>query len=611
MALLLRGCSTSCDIYHCSPVQSNSISRIKESRVPFYHLRLHLGRQRVRCFPVVDSSILATVTTDCCSWNRCNKGYVFLSRRWACKVSSCLIESGLVYKEEVGIRIRNDDNNQYGVNNYDEKHPPMLSLSISEELVIEPRCSPLPPKSKCGTKEHEMKLHFLEERNEEILSRRLLNLSRSNKVRSALELYFSMEASDLLPNVHACNSLLSCLVRNGSLTDALRIFEMMRKKEVASGHTYSLILKAVAIAQGCNAALEMFGNLEEEGKSKKAFDVIVYNTMISIAGRAKNWVETERLWRKLKDNTSRGTLITYDLLVSTFVQCGQNELALDAYHEMLQNGLEPSEDIMKAIIASCTKEGEWELALSTLKKMLSSGIKPSILVFNSVINCLGKAGEDELAFRLYHLMKSSGLLPDVYTWTALLSSLYRSNRYTDVLQLFQSIQIQDGSQLNPHPYNIALMSCQRLGLWERALQLLWQMEISGIQMSAVSYNHAICACEVAREPKVALQVYRHMIHQRCSPDTFTYLSLIRACVWGSLWNEVDEILESTAPDSSIYNALIQGLYLRGKTTSAKKLYARMQSIGLKPDGKTRALMLQHLGNKRVPRRSQEMKRRRK
>ncbi|WOL16982.1 hypothetical protein Cni_G25770 [Canna indica] len=440
-------------------------------------------------------------------------------------------------------------------------------------------------------------LHFLEERNEELLSNRILILSRCNKIKSALEMFASMEASDLHPNAHACNSLLSSLVRNGSLKDALHVFEITNKKGRATSHTFSLILNAVASAQGCTSALEMFNALDLEGMSN-FFDVIVYNTMISICGKARNWVETERIWRMLKQNAIRSTMITYELLVSIFVQCGQLELAVDAYYEMIQSGLEPSEDILKAVVSSCAKEGNWDLGLQILQKMLDRGIKPNIIAFNSMINCLGKAGQVDLAFEVYDILKTVGHTPDGYTWSALLSALYRSNRYAEAIELFEGIKSEQGSDLNVHLYNIALMSCQRLGLWERSLQLLWQMEKSGIQMSTVSYNHVISACEVAREPKVALQVYRHMIEQRHSPDTFTYLSLIRSCIWASLWTGIDEIMESVAPNSSIYNALIQGLCLRGKTLLAKKLYKKMRSIGLKPDGKTRALMLQHLPNDR-------------
>ncbi|KAG9439326.1 hypothetical protein H6P81_019491 [Aristolochia fimbriata] len=439
-----------------------------------------------------------------------------------------------------------------------------------------------------------LKVHFLEERDEGILSRSILSLSRSNKVRSALELFLSVELSGLRLSPHACNSLLSCLLRNGYLKSAMKIFEKMKEKDMASSHAYSLMLKAVASAWGCDSAINLFLELEREGIAQRSFDPIVYNTLISVCGRANNWVQMERLWRKLKEHGHMGTKVTYSVLVCTFVRCGQYELALDAYHEMVENKIKPGEDTMRAAMGACSKEGKWTVALDIVRHMLEIGLKPNLIAYNALINCLGKAGEVELAFKVYELIKSSSVDGDTYTWKALLNALYKRARYADALQLFESIRGKK-FDLNNHLYNVALMSCQKLRLWDRALQLLWEMEESGMVISTVSYNHVIGSCEAARKPKIALQVYKRMVHVKCEPDTFTYLSLIRACAWQSMWYEAEEILHSVKPpNASLYNTLIQGMCLRQQSRLAIKLYKRMLDCGLKPDGKTRAFMLQQL-----------------
>ncbi|KAK6129196.1 hypothetical protein DH2020_037026 [Rehmannia glutinosa] len=407
-------------------------------------------------------------------------------------------------------------------------------------------------------------IYYLEETNEEILSKRVLELSRSNKVRSALSLYKSMVFSSLRPNAHACNSLLSCLLRDGRLDDALKVFEFMQSSEIITGHTYSLILKAVASVRSSDAALRMFEEAERDVKTKKYMDTIVYNTMIAIFGKTSDWIQAERMWRSLQDNSHVGTVVTYRLLICLFVRCGQNELALDAYHEMIRNGLTPGDDAMQAIIGACAREGKWDMALNVFQSMLDSEVKPSLITCNALVNSLGKAGKVEIAFKVYGLMKSLDYTPDAYTWNALIGALNRANRHADALRLFEcsdEAAMGDGS--------------------------------FGFRVSVTSYNLVIGACEVARKPKVALQVYEHMVQQKQSPDIFTLLSLIRGCIWGSLWDEVKEILKSE-PNGSLYNAAIQGMCLRSKTDLARKLYMKMHQIGLKPDGKTRALMLQNL-----------------
>lgn len=501
------------------------------------------------------------------------------------RVASLEFESGLEEKEGL------DENCSQNI------LPPWGGLA-DQELDDRNRldyCSATPLKAVDENKADESKdeIYYLEERNEEILSKRILKLSRNNKVRSALALYRSMDVSGLLPNSHACNSLLSCLLRNRRLDDALRVFESMRSSDNVTGHTYSLILKAVANVRSHDTALSMFEEAERDIKTKKNLDAVVYNTMIAIFGKVNDWVQANRMWRSMRDNGCVGTVVTYRMLVCIFVRCGQNELALDAYHEMVQNGLSPGDDAMQAIIGACAREGKWDTALDVLQGMLNNDLQPSLITCNALINSLGKAAKVEFAFKVYDLLKSLGYAPDAYTWNGLLCALNRANRHADALELFESIRKEHNSVLNLHIYNTCLMSCQKLGLWDRAMQLLWQMEVSGFPVSVTSYNLVIGACEAATKPKVALQVYKHMVQQKLTPDIFTLLSLIRSCIWGSLWKDVEEILNAE-PNGSLYNAAIQGTCLRKERDLARKFYMKMREIGLTPDGKTRALMLQNL-----------------
>lgn len=438
------------------------------------------------------------------------------------------------------------------------------------------------------------RIHFLEERNEETLSKRLRKLSRLDKVRSALELFDSMRFLGLQPNAHACNSFLSCLLRNGDIQKAFTVFEFMRKKENVTGHTYSLMLKAVAEVKGCESALRMFRELEREPKHRSCFDVVLYNTAISLCGRINNVYETERIWRVMKGDGHIGTEITYSLLVSIFVRCGRSELALDVYDEMVNNKISLREDAMYAMISACTKEEKWDLALKIFQSMLKKGMKPNLVACNTLINSLGKAGKVGLVFKVYSVLKSLGHKPDEYTWNALLTALYKANRYEDVLQLFDMIRSENLCCLNEYLYNTAMVSCQKLRYWEKAVKLLYEMEGSGLTVSTSSYNLVISACEKSRKSKVALLVYEHMAQRDCKPNTFTYLSLVRSCIWGSLWDEVEDILKKVEPDVSLYNAAIHGMCLRREFKFAKELYVKMREMGLEPDGKTRAMMLQNL-----------------
>ncbi|XP_022134523.1 pentatricopeptide repeat-containing protein At3g29290 isoform X2 [Momordica charantia] len=493
-------------------------------------------------------------------------------------------------EEDEAIELVTDEE---GLESFEWKSPPWGDIVKHDESSFQSEDTNQPRMLEAEAFINGSKVHFLEETDEVMLSKRILILSRKNKVRSAMELFRSMQLAGLLPSLHALNSLLACLLRNELFDDGLRIFALMKTNKLSTGHTYSLILKAVADARGFLSALEMFKAWEQE-YDVKHFDPIVYNTMISVCGKENNWVEAERTWRLMEANGCGATRITYCLLVSTFVRCKQNELAIDTYVKMVQNHFKPGNDTMQTIIGASLKEGKWDFALRVFEDMLKCGLQPNSVAFNALIHALGKAKKVTLAFNVYNMMKSMGHPPDAYTWNALLGSLYEANRYNDAIRLFEFVKREDKPQLNIHVYNTILMSCSKLGLWDRTIQILWEMEASGLLISTASYNIVISACEMARKPKIALQVYERMIHQKHTPDTFTHLSLVRCCIWGSLWDEVEVLLNKSAPNVSVYNAVIQGMCLRGKTDLAKRLYSKMRENGIQADGKTRALMLQNL-----------------
>ncbi|EEF36268.1 pentatricopeptide repeat-containing protein, putative [Ricinus communis] len=270
-------------------------------------------------------------------------------------------ESGFAFEENEEQEVIQSRKDELDMDSFEKYLPPWGNLTVHQEPELDPAGIVQPSISPRNTISlDESRVHLLEEGNEEELSRRILMLSRSNKVRSALELFRSMEFSGLRPNSHACNSFISCLLRNKLLDHALRVFKFMKRNEISTGHTHTLILKAVADIQGCESSLYMFAKLGLSSEQND-FDVIVYNTMLSICGRVNNWVDMERIWRSMKENSHTGTEITYSLLVSIFVRCGQNELALDAYTEMHQNGIKPRDDTLQAVLAAFTKEGKWDL----------------------------------------------------------------------------------------------------------------------------------------------------------------------------------------------------------------------------------------------------------
>ncbi|KAK1548733.1 hypothetical protein Q3G72_028450 [Acer saccharum] len=67
--------------------------------------------------------------------------------------------------------------------------------------------------------------------------------------------------------------------------------------------------------QGFDSALNMFVEFGGYSRAKKDFDVLVYNTMISVCGRVNNWIEAEKIWRSTQENGYIGTRLHESLIL--------------------------------------------------------------------------------------------------------------------------------------------------------------------------------------------------------------------------------------------------------------------------------------------------------
>ncbi|KAL8167223.1 hypothetical protein V2J09_008722 [Rumex salicifolius] len=64
-----------------------------------------------------------------------------------------------------------------------------------------------------------------------------------------------------------------------------------KNKRIISGHSYSLVFKAVAKARGSDEAIKMFMDTVRESDHEKDFDVVVYNTIISVCKNTINGLQ--------------------------------------------------------------------------------------------------------------------------------------------------------------------------------------------------------------------------------------------------------------------------------------------------------------------------------
>eukprot|EP00897_Mesotaenium_endlicherianum_P004749 jgi/Mesen1/4301/ME000022S03586 len=451
------------------------------------------------------------------------------------------------------------------------------------------------------------------------------SLCQAGKRHRALKVFdWLMDRGRVLP-MPAYNTLIGAFARNGPYQAALGVMKRMRAAGVApTVRTYTAAMQALSRAGRWTAVLELFREMRRAGCTP---DVPAYNTVMLSCGRAKQVKEVRTLWAdmeavdELQPNTG-----TYSLLLSTFVQADDCQLALEVYFRMLSRGLLPSPAMYKGLVCVAAKAGRWPLALDLFAEMLASGALPadaegggggraqSVVVYNALLASVARGGHWEIALGLLDEMRAAGVPPDSFTWSSALTAFGRAGEYERAMAFHEDMLMAAPSATRPgdeggggggaggsvggggveptlEVCNAALLACQAKGKWQRGLQIIYDMERRGITPNVVSYSTLVKACEVAREGKPALEVYQRMLRVRCRPNAFTYAALIRTLGKAGEWQRAFEIFEDMrlagdSPNVHVYNALIFALGHNGQPEMLMGVYKRMRRYGVMPDAVT-------------------------
>ncbi|KAL0297820.1 UNVERIFIED_CONTAM: Pentatricopeptide repeat-containing protein [Sesamum calycinum] len=121
---------------------------------------------------------------------------------------------------------------------------------------------------------------------------------------------------------------------------------------------------------GWERALEIF----EWFKMKRCYEVNVihYNIMFKILGKARQWCEVERLWGEMWKRGIKPINSTYGTLIDVYCKGGFRDLAIKWLELMNKSGMEPDEVTTGIVVQMYKKGRDFKRAEEFFKKWSNS-----------------------------------------------------------------------------------------------------------------------------------------------------------------------------------------------------------------------------------------------
>ncbi|XP_077241240.1 pentatricopeptide repeat-containing protein At4g13650-like [Tasmannia lanceolata] len=279
-------------------------------------------------------------------------------------------------------------------------------------------------------------------------------------------------------------------------------------------------------------------------------DPYVISSLIDMYSKSGLIEAALRVFTRIKDP---GT-VTWSTIIAGHCRNGWFEEALQLFQRMYLDCVEANQFTYTSVILACISLGDLKRGKELHCNILRSGYGSNVPVISALINLYSELGSLQQSLKLCSLIPENEV-----SWDALFRACVRIKDHKMTLNLFQRVQ-RSGGQLDQISACCALNSCANPVLSNAGTQaqayiikrgltsepqmsnsLINMYSGSGMISSAVeafdrmpnknsdSWTSIISANVDHGQPSKALELFMHMCRKNKSPDSNTFIFVLKAC----------------------------------------------------------------------------------
>lgn len=342
-------------------------------------------------------------------------------------------------------------------------------------------------------------------------------------------------------NVVSWTAVITGLVQAGYAKEGLVYFsEMQRSKVEYDSYSFAIALKACADFGALNYGREIHAKTMKKGFNESSF---VANTLATMYNKCGKLVYGMRLFEKMRTQD----VVSWTTIITTLVQMGQEEHAIEAFVKMKESDVSPNEYTFAAIISGVANLAITECGEQLHAHVLRIGLVDSLSVANSIITMYSKCGQLTSASMVFHGMTRR----DIVSWSTIIAA-YSQGGYGEEAFEYLSWMRREGPKPNEFAFASVLSVCGSLAILEQGKQLHAHVLSIGLEHTAMIQSALI------------------NLYSKC----------------GSIKDASKIFNVAENEDIVSWTAMINGYAEHGCSQKAIDLFVKIHTGGLKPDSVT-------------------------
>ncbi|XP_068656545.1 putative pentatricopeptide repeat-containing protein At1g69350, mitochondrial [Aristolochia californica] len=368
------------------------------------------------------------------------------------------------------------------------------------------------------------------------------------------------------------NSLIAVYARNGIPEEALTHYIQMQVQGLHPD-TFTLAASLSACGHICCSVLgsQIHGYAAKSGTLSNVF---VSNSLISMYCKCGLLDIAHEIFSILE----KKDVITWNSLISGFVQNGNSIQAMYHFGRMYSEGLGMDTATFISVIQACAHLGSLGKGRLIHNKLVAFGFKTNKFVDTALVDMYSKCGDLDTARRVFDHMKERSLV----SWSSIIGGYGMHGQIKTAISLFSQM-VELGIEPNEATFMIILSACSHSGSVEEG-QFYFEMMQSKF---CIVPNLDLCTCMVdllSRAGHVE-SAYNFIKTMEITPNASVWGALLNGCRIHRRMDMADKIqaeisdIESPSPGHFV---LLSNIYAEcGKRESQGKVRLMMNDRGMR------------------------------
>ncbi|XP_057829729.2 pentatricopeptide repeat-containing protein At2g13600 [Cryptomeria japonica] len=330
--------------------------------------------------------------------------------------------------------------------------------------------------------------------------------------------------------------------------------------------------------------------------------VILWNHLLNMYAKCNRLIDA----RQVFDKMSTRNVVSWTAMMAGYAQNGYGDKALDLFHQMQYDNIEPDKFILSIIIKVCAELADLEEGERVHCRIVVTGLELNVVVGSALVDMYGKCGSLDYARKMFDKMSER----NVVSWNAMIAGYARNGYLDEAWKLFCLMP-----EVDIVSWSAMIAGYAQNGNGEEALKLFSQMRSLGITEDEFILASILRACAKLGNLNHGKEVHGHIIriafdfdvtvstaiidmYGKCGcvrdarqvfdrmtiQDVFSWNAMIASYAQNEQFEMALKLVhQMPEPDIVSWNVIIAAYALHGQGDQAWDLFYRIRNESMKLD----------------------------